>query len=55
MGVVVLHALQLDPVQLGRVLGRQVLGVQVVGDDLRLDREQPPVVLDPPVKERNVS
>jgi len=47
VGVVVLHALQLDPVQLQGVLGRQVLGVQVVGDHLRLDREQAPEVPDP--------
>jgi hypothetical protein len=47
VGVVVLHALQFDPFQLQRVLGRQVLGVQVVGDHLGLDREQASEVPDP--------
>ncbi len=46
VGVVVLHADELDAVALERVLRREVLGVQVVGDDLGLDREQPLEVLD---------
>jgi hypothetical protein len=46
VGVVVLHADEVDAVELDRVLGRQVLGVQVVGDDGRLDLEQPPQVVD---------
>ena len=45
--VVMLHADQLDALALERVLGRQVVRVQVVGDDLRLDREEPLEVLDP--------
>ena len=40
MGVMVLDADQLHALALERVLGRQVLGVQVVRDDLRRDREQ---------------
>ena len=45
--VVVLDPDQLDAVEIERVFGRQVLGVQVVGDDLGLDREQRSEVLDP--------
>jgi hypothetical protein len=41
MRVVVLHADELDPVELECVLGREILGMQVVGDEFRLDREQP--------------
>ena len=44
--VVVLDA-DVVAVALERVLGRQVLRVQVVGDDLGLDREQPLEVRDP--------
>ena len=55
VGVVVLHAVQLDPVQLERVLGRQVLGVQVVGDHLRLDANRRRKCPTPSVKERKVS
>ena len=40
MGVVVLHGPRFE-VELEGVLGGQVLGVQVVGDDFRLDPEQP--------------
>ncbi len=35
MGVVVLDADELDVVELERVLGRQVVGVQIVRDELR--------------------
>ena len=45
--VMVLHPDQLDAVALERVLGRQVLRMQVVGHDLGRDREQPLEVLDP--------
>ena len=45
--VVVLDADQLDPVALERVLRREVLGVQVVGDHLGRHREQRAEVLDP--------
>ena len=41
-----LDADQLDALALERVLGRQVVGVQVVCDDLRRDRKQPLEVLD---------
>ena len=41
MGVVVLHAHELDPVEFECVLGREILGMQVVGHEFRLDREQP--------------
>ena len=55
MRVVVLDADELDPVELECVLGREVLGMQVVGDELRLDREQPLEVRDPLLNERSVS
>jgi len=48
--VMVLDAGQLQPAgvrQPRRVAGRQVIGMQVVRDDLRLDAEQPLEVLDP--------
>ena len=45
--VVVLDAHRLDVLALERVLGGEVLRVQVVRDDLRLDREEPLEVLDP--------
>ena len=44
--VVVLHAHEIDIRALERELRRQVLGVQVVGDDLGLHREQPLEVRD---------
>jgi hypothetical protein len=44
--VVVLHAVQVHAVEVERVLGGQVLRVQVVGHDLRVDVEQPAEVLD---------
>ena len=51
--VVVLDADQLQAVALERVGGRRVVGVEVVGDDLGRDREQPLEVLDPlPVGEQ---
>ena len=46
MRVVVLDAVQVDAVEVERVLGGQVLRVQVVGHDLRVDVEQPAEVLD---------
>src|ERR687886_1746590 len=47
--VVVLHAYAQEPrlLQLAGVLGGEVLGVQVVGHQLRLHVEEPAVVLDP--------
>ena len=45
--VVVLDADELDAVALERVRGREVVGVQVVRDDLGRDREQPLEVRDP--------
>jgi hypothetical protein len=49
VGVVVLHADRGEPrlLQLTGVLGREVLGVQVEGYELRLHVEEPAVVLDP--------
>src|SRR5919199_1876815 len=49
VGVVVLHAYGREPgfLQLAGVLGGEVLGVQVVGYQLRLYVEEPAVVLDP--------
>src|SRR5919199_4171686 len=49
VGVVVLHAYAREPcfLQLAGVLGGEVLGVQVVGYQLRLHVEEPAVVLDP--------
>src|SRR5580692_11631139 len=47
MGVVVLHADEVDPEEFEGVLRRQVVGVQVVGHDLRAHREQPLQMLDP--------
>ena len=44
--VVVLYPLQVDSVELDGVLGGQVLGVQVVRHDPRVDVEQPAEVLD---------
>ncbi len=46
MRVVVLHPLQVDSVHLDRVLGGQVLRMQVVRHDLWLDMEQPAEMLD---------
>ena len=46
VGVVVLDADVLDALARQRVGRRQVVGVQVVGDDLRRDREQPLEVRD---------
>ena len=47
VGVVVLDADEPDAVALERVLGREVLGVKVVRDDLGRHREQALEVLDP--------
>ena len=55
VSVVVLYADQLDAVQFERVLGRQVLGMEVVGDDLGLDCEQRSKCPIPSVDERSVS
>ena len=46
MGVVVLHADRLHALECLCVLGRQVLGMEVVRHGLRLDREQPLEVLE---------
>ena len=46
VGVVVLHAHVRDVLAGERVGRRQVVGVQVVGDDLRRDREEPLEVRD---------
>jgi hypothetical protein len=47
VSVMVLHREQPHAVELVRVLRGEVLRVQVVGHDLRLDREQALEVLDP--------
>ncbi len=44
--MVVLHADELDTLEIDGVLRRQVVGVQVVGDHLGVDAEEPAVVLD---------
>src|ERR1035437_7058298 len=46
VGVVVLHANQPRPILLQRPLGGEVVGMKIVGDDLRLDFENPLQVLD---------
>ena len=56
VGVVVLDADELDVGPLERVLGGQVFRVEVMGDHLGRDREEPLEVLDARrVKERSVS
>src|SRR5450759_3707327 len=46
VGVVVLHANQLRPTLLQRPLGGEVVGMKIVGDDLRLDFEDQLQMLD---------
>ncbi len=46
VGVVVLDGDALDALPLERIAGRQVVGMEVVGDEGRLDGEQPLEVLD---------
>jgi len=44
--VMMLHANQFDAIKLQRLLGREIFGMKIVGDDRRIDRKQPPVMLD---------
>ena len=46
MGMMVLHADELDAFQFERVFRREVLRMQVVGDNLRLYVEQPSKMID---------